>query len=42
MKTIVDTHLHGIKYTATPYEHFPEYGVAIVPIGKVLKEIIIN
>ncbi|OXU26714.1 hypothetical protein TSAR_007310, partial [Trichomalopsis sarcophagae] len=36
IKSIVHLHLHGIKYTAKPYEHFPEYGVAEVPIGKVL------
>ncbi|XP_001605669.5 39S ribosomal protein L1, mitochondrial [Nasonia vitripennis] len=38
IKSIVHLHLHGIKYTAKPYEHFPEYGVAEVPIGKLSME----
>ncbi|XP_058795094.1 large ribosomal subunit protein uL1m isoform X2 [Phymastichus coffea] len=33
LKTMLNTHLRGIKYTAKPYDHYPEYGQTTIPIG---------
>lgn len=36
IKSMLYTQLHGIKYRAKAYEQFPKYGIAEIPIGKVI------